>query len=128
MQDLNASLVQCQLAWENPEDNRKQFEEIISALPQPTDLVVLPEMFTTGFSMNALANAEEPGGATEQWLCEVARRQNCAVTGSIAVSVDDQVFNRIRMRRFHLCGPTGKRLRIFRITNRIHESAHSDHV
>ena len=95
MQDLNASLVQCQLAWENPEDNRKQFEDIISALPQPTDLVVLPEMFTTGFSMNALANAEEPGGATEQWLCEVARRQNCAVTGSIAVSVDDQVFNRM---------------------------------
>ena len=95
MQDLNASLIQCQLAWENPEDNRKQFDDIVGALPQPTDLIVLPEMFTTGFSMNALANAEEPGGATEQWLSAVARRESCAVTGSIAVRVGDQVFNRM---------------------------------
>lgn len=95
MQDLNASLIQCQLAWENPEDNRKQFDDIIGALPQPTDLIVLPEMFTTGFSMNALANAEEPGGATEQWLIDVATRNNCAVTGSIAVRDGEQVFNRM---------------------------------
>ena len=95
MQDLNASLIQCQLAWESPQDNRQQFAEIIQDIPGTTDLIVLPEMFTTGFSMNALANAEEPGGATEQWLRDIARRHNCAVTGSIAVTTGGQVFNRM---------------------------------
>jgi len=52
-------------------------------------------MFTTGFTMNALANAEEPGGATEQWLRDIARERDCAVTGSIAVRVDGCVFNRM---------------------------------
>ena len=88
MQDLNASLVQCQLAWENPQDNRKQFADIIHDIPSATDLIVLPEMFTTGFSMNTLANAEEPGGETEHWLRDIARRHNCAVTGSIAVTTE----------------------------------------
>lgn len=95
MQDLNASLIQCQLAWENPQDNRQQFAEIIQGVPNATDLIVLPEMFTTGFSMNALANAEEPGGDTEQWLRDIAKRHNCAVTGSIAVATGGQVFNRM---------------------------------
>lgn len=95
MQDLNASLIQCQLAWENPQDNRQQFAEIIQDIPGATDLIVLPEMFTTGFSMNALANAEEPGGDTEQWLRDIAKRHNCAVTGSIAVTTGGQVFNRM---------------------------------
>ena len=95
MQDLNASLIQCQLAWENPQDNRQQFAEIIQGVPSATDLIVLPEMFTTGFSMNALANAEEPGGDTEQWLRDIAKRHNCAVTGSIAVATGGQVFNRM---------------------------------
>ena len=95
MQDLNASLLQCQLAWENPQDNRKQFADIIHDIPSATDLIVLPEMFTTGFSMNTLANAEEPGGETEHWLRDIARRHNCAVTGSIAVTTDGQVFNRM---------------------------------
>lgn len=85
MQHLNATLVQCELAWEDPQDNRRQFGELLNALETPTDLVVLPEMFTTGFSMNALANAEEPGGPTEQWLQTIAREMDCAVTGSIAV-------------------------------------------
>jgi predicted amidohydrolase len=95
MQDLNASLIQCQLAWENPQDNRQQFAEIIQGVPTATDLIVLPEMFTTGFSMNALANAEEPGGDTEHWLRDIAQRYNCAVTGSIAVTTGGQVFNRM---------------------------------
>ncbi|MFU8765991.1 MAG: amidohydrolase [Haliea sp.] len=60
-----------------------------------SDLIVLPEMFTTGFSMNALGNAEEPGGATEQWLLSQARQRDCAITGSIAVREGDAVYNRM---------------------------------
>ncbi|MBN7798498.1 amidohydrolase [Parahaliea mediterranea] len=95
MQNLTTALVQCELAWEAPEDNRRQFSEIIAGIGGEPDLVVLPEMFTTGFSMNALANAEEPGGATEQWLREIARQRDCAVTGSIAVREGDAVYNRM---------------------------------
>lgn len=95
MQDLTVSLVQRQLAWEQPADNRLQIGEIIADLQGQTDLVVLPEMFTTGFSMNALANAEEPGGPTEQWMQALAIENDCAVTGSIAVQQGDSVYNRM---------------------------------
>lgn len=95
MQDLTATLIQRELAWEDPADNRRQIGELIDGLDGPGDLVVLPEMFTTGFSMNALANAEPPGGPTEQWLRELARRLDCAVTGSIAVRDGGGVYNRM---------------------------------
>ena len=95
MRDLTISLIQCELAWEQPGDNRRQIEGIIADMEQPTDLVVLPEMFTTGFSMNALANAEPPGGPTELWLQDLAKRYDCALTGSIAVQADGGVYNRM---------------------------------
>ena len=95
MRDLRVTLVQHQLEWENPADNRSSFEQVIADAKPDTDLIILPEMFTTGFSMNALANAEEPGGATEQWMRDVALRHNCAVTGSIAVKEGQRVYNRM---------------------------------
>ena len=95
MQDLAVTLVQCELAWEKPEDNRRQIGALIESLEKPTDLIVLPEMFTTGFSMNALDNAEEPGGVTEQWLQKIASSRDCALTGSIAVHDSESVYNRM---------------------------------
>jgi omega-amidase len=95
MRDLNVTLIQCELAWEQPDDNRRQIGAIIDGLQQPTDLIVLPEMFTTGFSMNALGNAEEPGGETEQWMTGIARQRDCAITGSIAVRAGGGVYNRM---------------------------------
>lgn len=95
MQDLSVTLIQCELAWEQPRDNRQQIGSIIAGLAQATDLILLPEMFTTGFSMNALANAEPPGGDTEQWLRELAVRHDCALAGSIAVKADHGVYNRM---------------------------------
>ena len=68
MQDLTVTLMQRELAWEQAEDNRTQIEASLREVHDPGDLVVLPEMFTTGFSMNALANAEPPGGDTETWM------------------------------------------------------------
>ena len=95
MRDLSVTLIQCELAWEQPADNRQQIGDIIAGLDEIPDLIVLPEMFTTGFSMNALANAEKPGGATEQWLRELAQRHDCALTGSIAVAAGEGVYNRM---------------------------------
>ena len=95
MRDLSVTLIQCELAWEQPEDNRQQIGNVIDRLEEATDLILLPEMFTTGFSMNALANAELPGGDTEQWLRELALRHDCALAGSIAVKADNGVYNRM---------------------------------
>ena len=94
LNDLRVTLVQHALAWEDPEDNRRQFESLLDAAAPETDLVLLPEMFTTGFSMNALANAEEPGGAAEQWMRAMARKHDCALGGSVAIRSEGQVFNR----------------------------------
>jgi len=95
MRDLITTLVQCELAWERPEDNRRQIETLLQTIEEPTDLVVLPEMFTTGFSMNAIDNAEQAGGITEQWMREQAGIRNCAITGSIAVREGEHVYNRM---------------------------------
>lgn len=95
MQDLTVTLVQTELAWEAPTDNRGHIEELLAGHRERSDLVVLPEMFTTGFSMNALDNAEPPGGETEQWLLALARERDCALTGSIAAQEGDRVFNRM---------------------------------
>ena len=95
MRNLDVTPIQCELSWEQPQDNRALLESAIEELPAPTDLIVLPEMFTTGFSMNALENAEPPGGVTEQWLQALACKYDCAITGSIAVCDDNAVYNRM---------------------------------
>lgn len=95
MQDLNVTLVQRELQWEQPADNRAGIDSELAALSGSTDLIVLPEMFTTGFSMNAVANAEPPGGATETWMQALASRLDCAITGSIAVREGDAIYNRM---------------------------------
>lgn len=95
MQNLTLTLVQRRLAWEDPQQNREQVATALREHATTTDLVVLPEMFTTGFSMNAIANAEAPGGDTEQWLQALAQELDCAVTGSIAVRVGEAVYNRM---------------------------------
>ncbi len=92
--DLQLTLVQTKLHWEEPQKNRDQLEELLSSIGT-TDIVVLPEMFTTGFSMNAVQNAEDPGGDTEQWMQALALKHNCAITGSIAVRENQLVYNRM---------------------------------
>ncbi|MCX2982979.1 amidohydrolase [Halieaceae bacterium IMCC14734] len=95
MRDLNVSLLQCPLHWEAPAANRAYVEEMISQLSADTDLLILPEMFTTGFSMRSKENAETSAGATLPWLQQLAERYDLAITGSLAVASDDQVYNRL---------------------------------
>jgi len=59
---LKISYIQTELIWEHPHANRAVFEEKIAACPKDTEVIILPEMFNTGFSMNAEANAEEVPG------------------------------------------------------------------
>jgi len=94
MEDLTISLVQADLYWEEPNANLAMLEERIWNL-EKTDLIVLPEMFTTGFSMNAEKLAEPVGGKTFKWMRQMAKQKNAAVTGSYIVKEDKNYFNRL---------------------------------
>ncbi len=95
MQDLRISLLQTHLAWEQPASNRQHFSQLLEQMSEPTDLVVLPEMFTTGFSMDGERVAEDGGAETLQWMRELASRHDTAITGSLAVREGQQVYNRL---------------------------------
>ncbi len=95
MSDLHIALVQSELAWEDPTANREHFERALEDLPREIDLVLLPEMFSTGFSMNAKALAEPVAGDTETWLGALAREHDAAVIGSLPVRDGDAIYNRL---------------------------------
>ena len=95
MRDLNVALVQRELHWESPAANREQFAADIAALPAETDLVVLPEMFTTGFSMAAERVGEPHARHTVPWMRSLAEQYDLALCGSIAVREGDAIYNRL---------------------------------
>lgn len=95
METIRLSIVQSHLHWENPAANRSAFDHIIKKLAPDTDLIVLPEMFTTGFTMNAAPLAETMKGPTVAWLQAHARAYNIAITGSIIVKEDGNFYNRL---------------------------------
>lgn len=92
--DLRVTLVQADLAWENTERNLQQFDRHLDEI-EATDLIVLPEMFTTGFSMNPKAVAEPMDGQAVNWLLETARRHDADIVGSVAITEDGRYFNRL---------------------------------
>ncbi len=94
MKDLTISLIQADLHWEEIDANLAMFEEMIWSIDH-TDLVVLPEMFTTGFSMNAEKLAEPPGGKTFKWMRQMAAQRKIAVTGSYMIKEKGAYFNRL---------------------------------
>jgi predicted amidohydrolase len=95
MSTLRVSLVQQPLVWQDPERNRAHFEALLLPLAGNTDLVVLPETFTTGFSMEVERLAESAGGLSAQWLARLAIRLDAAVTGSIITRDAERYFNRL---------------------------------
>ena len=95
MRDLNVTLVQSHLQWQDAAANRAHFSQIIADLKQPTDLIVLPEMFTTGFTMNVADQAENMGDTSVAWLKQMAETYNVTITGSIIITEDGQYYNRL---------------------------------
>lgn len=92
--DLKVSTLQTSLHWEDPAKNLAHVTEKISQLP-PTDILILPEMFTTGFTMKPAAQAEENGGTGLQWMQQQAQAKNCVITGSISVKDTGNYYNRL---------------------------------
>lgn len=94
MRDLKVALVQSMLHWEDAAANRAMFAEKLLALKGITDLVVLPEMFTTGFSMRTAELAEPMDGDTVSWMKEQARELDAAIYGSVIIAELGKCYNR----------------------------------
>jgi len=94
MQDLTITLIQSELHWEDPEANLAMLEEKLWQVEKPTDLVVLPEMFNTGFTMNT-SLAEHKNGKTINWMLKQANQLNAVLTGSIIVKENENYYNRL---------------------------------
>ncbi|MFW1676991.1 amidohydrolase [Pontibacter sp. JAM-7] len=95
MQDLTISLVQTHLHWQAPAQNRAMLSEHLLALTGTTDLIVLPEMFTSGFSMQPEAVAETMDGESVTWLRHQAKTTGAAICGSIVMKTTDGFRNRM---------------------------------
>ena len=95
MPNLRVSIVQGDTRWHDPAGNRDYYADLIGPLHGTTDLVVLPETFTSGFSNDAIGGAETMDGPTVDWLRAQAARLDAAVTGSVQLRTADGVFNRM---------------------------------
>jgi predicted amidohydrolase len=91
---LKLSLIQTDLVWQQPAANRAKFADHISSLPS-TDLILLPEMFTTGFTMDAARFAESMDGPTVRWMADMAQKAGAVVTGSLIIGDQGQYHNRL---------------------------------
>ncbi|MBX9785350.1 MAG: nitrilase family protein [Chitinophagaceae bacterium] len=104
MSHLSFTLVQTKLHWENKEANLQMLEQKIKSIQHPTQVVVLPEMFSTGFSMKPELLAEDMNGPTVEWMKRVAAENKIILTGSVIIkeemvqagdTVPTRYFNRL---------------------------------
>ena len=95
MQDLRISLVQGDTRWHDPAGNRDYYGALLAPLAGSTDLVILPETFTSGFSNEAIAQAEGMDGPTVAWMRALAKALGAAVIGSVQLRDGEGVYTRL---------------------------------
>lgn len=95
MAPLNFTLIQTQLHWEDKEANLKMLEQKIKELKQPAQVVVLPEMYSTGFSMKPEVLAEKMDGPTVNWMKDLAAEKKIILTGSVIIEEEGNYYNRL---------------------------------
>jgi predicted amidohydrolase len=94
--DLKITIVQANLVWEDTDTNLSAFSQKFKSIkPSSTDLIVLPEMFNTGFTMNAKAVAEPMNGRTMEWMAQTAAQKKCVITGSFIIKENKKFYNRL---------------------------------
>lgn len=93
--ELKIALIQADLVWENPSENRTNLETHINSIKDPIDLIVLPEMFTTGFTMEPNGLAEAMNGDTVSWMKDIAKQKQTAIVGSMIISENELLYNRL---------------------------------
>ena len=92
---MKIAIIQAPLIWENPKENRNYFEDKINSIQEEIDLVVLPEMFSTGFTMQPENVAETMEGETISVLKSLAKAKNTAITGSLIIRENGKFYNRL---------------------------------
>ncbi len=96
MEDLKVTIVQTALAWEDIDANLNAFgKKLETIVPGSTDIIVLPEMFSTGFTMNAKALAEAMDGKAVKWMTKQAAEKKCVITGSLVIKDGSHFYNRL---------------------------------
>jgi predicted amidohydrolase len=98
---MKTALVQLDIVWAKPEINCNHISELLETIPQ-VDLVVLPEMFSTGFATKPEGIAEDEPSTSLEWMKKSAVGMDCAIAGSIALKTDEGYFN-----RFYFVKPDG---------------------
>lgn len=93
--DLKITTIQTSLEWENVEANLANFARHLQKIANATDLIILPEMFNTGFTMNTTGVYEEMDGRTVSWLKQKAVEKGCVITGSLIVKDRGNYYNRL---------------------------------
>ncbi len=92
---LKITTIQTNLFWEDKEKNINQFEKKLNKIKKETDIIVLPEMFTTGFSMTPSLFAEKMNGNSVEWMKKIAKQKNVLLIGSIIIEEKNKFFNRL---------------------------------
>ena len=92
---MKIALIQTHLIWENALENRSHLAQKITGFMEDVDLIVLPEMFSTGFTMHPKNVAETMQGETVSWLQHLAKAKNAAITGSLVIEEDGKFYNRM---------------------------------
>jgi len=95
MATLTISIIQTDLFWEDKKANLDMLEEKIKSISEKTEVVILPEMFSTGFSMKPEIFAENINGETIQWMKKISSEKKIILTGSIMIEEDRKYFNRL---------------------------------
>jgi len=91
---LKTAIIQSDLVWENPKQNRLHFTKKIDEISNEVDLIILQEMFTTGFTNNAAKVAETMQGETVQWMLQKASEKNALLLGSVIIEANSKFYNR----------------------------------
>ncbi len=94
MESLNITALQLDLAWHDAEANRNRIAAYLQAKQPQSDLIILPEMFATGFTMEPAGLAERSDGPTVQWMLQIAAQYQAHITGSLSISEEGKYFNR----------------------------------
>ena len=95
MQDLKITLIQADLKWEDKVHNLNHLSSLINSISEPTDIIVLPEMFTTAFSMKPEEFAEKLPSESLQWMQKQAAKKQAAIVGSFMVNDEGKYYNRL---------------------------------
>jgi len=118
---MKIAVIQSKLYWELPDKNFEQFEQKLAGIEPGTHLVLLPEMFTTGFSMSPASLAERHPGRTVEWMKSMARKHGFALAGSYIAETDGKYFNRMVFAYPNGTTETYDKRHLFRMAN---EDAH----